>query len=122
MKGLSDRFKIPADSGFLTKIEPESFMSVPLSEDAKLLEALRNADKYVGMTLFPREIPNKMNRMGGFRPRAFRRSRNSLDLFHHRRRRRVPSDERQRGQGERRETIARVSRLIFATAFELADR
>jgi len=107
----------------LKKIKPENFLSLSHSYDsADLKNAMLQANRHVGFDVFYRESPKTMERMMGGsdhasfamagRPWVFFITGMS-DVYH------TPADSMEKFSGAHME---KVSRLIYLTAFLLADK
>jgi hypothetical protein len=107
----------------LKKIKPENFLPLYLStETPDLKKSLQEADRFVGFDVLYRETPRAMDRMSGGsdhasfamagRPWAFFMSGMS-DVYH------TPGDSMEKFSGD---AMARLTRLVYLAAFQLADQ
>jgi len=114
--------RISADE-LLKKITPANFLPLSLSEGSPDLRgALQAANRHVGFDILYRETPRSMDRMSGGsdhapfawagRPWAFFITGMS-DVYH------TPGDSMDKFDGA---TMEKVSRLVYLTAFMLADQ
>lgn len=119
---MSRMFNVQSTQELLKKIKPANFLSVSFSAGAGLGDILKNADQSVGMDLLLREASAEQGRgMGGSDHSSF----GSVNIpwvflmasmtedYHQ------TSDEVSKVSGE---TIEKISRLAYLTAFALADK
>lgn len=125
-KGLQRMMRmlnVKESDGLLKKVKPENFLPLSISAEAPLLkDALREADRTIGFDILYRETPRSLDRMSGGsdhaafalagKPWAFFISGMS-DNYH------TPADSMEKFNGA---TMEKVSRLVYLTAFLLADK
>jgi hypothetical protein len=114
-------FNFPAGKELFDKIQPADFLSVSISANAGFGDVFRNADKSVGLDMYLRESAAGQRPSGGTDHSSFA----AVDVpwasvitamtedYHQ------TSDSVEKVSGE---LMARVSRLIYLAAFEVADR
>ena len=114
-------FNFPAGKELFDKIQPADFLSVSFSANAGFDAIFRNADKSVGLDMYLRESAVGQRPSGGSDHSSFA----SVDVpwasviagmtevYHQ------TSDSVEKVSGD---LMARVSRLIYLAAFEVADR
>ncbi len=119
---MSRMFNVQSTEELLKKIKPANFLSVSFSAGAGLGDILKNADQSVGMDLLLREASAEQGRgMGGSDHSSFGSVKipwvflmASMTEDYHQ-----TSDEVSKVSGE---TIEKISRLAYLTAFALADK
>ncbi len=122
LQRMTRMLRISADE-LLKKITPANFLPLSLSEGSPDLRgALQAANRHVGFDILYRETPRSMDRMSGGsdhapfawagRPWAFFITGMS-DVYH------TPGDSMDKFDGA---TMEKVSRLVYLTAFMLADQ
>jgi len=114
-------FNFPAGKDLFDKVNPADFLSVSYSANSGFGDILRNADKSVGLDMFMRESTPGQRPSGGTDHSSFA----AVDVpwvsvitamtedYHQ------TSDSVEKVSGE---LMARVSRLLYMTACEVADR
>ena len=114
-------FNFPAGQELMKKIKPADFLPVSLVAGSGLSEAYREADRYVGLELFLRESPAGERAGGGSDHASFAAAKvpwsfaiASMTEDYHQ-----TSDSVEKTSGD---LIERVSRLIYAAAYTLADK
>lgn len=119
---MSRMFNVQSTQELLKKIKPANFMSVSFSAGAGLGDILKNADQSVGIDLLLREASGELGRgMGGSDHSSFASVKipwvflmaSMTDDYHQ------TSDSVDKVSGE---TIEKISRLAYLTAFALADK
>ena len=119
---MSRMFNVQSTQELLKKIKPANFLPVSFSAGAGLGDILKNADQSVGMDLLLREASAEQGRgMGGSDHSSFGSVKipwvflmASMTEDYHQ-----TSDEVSKVSGE---TIEKISRLAYLTAFALADK
>ena len=123
LKRMMRMLNVKEGEELLKKIRPENFLPLSLAAAAPgLLDALRQADRSVGMDILYRETPRNLDRMSGGSdhagfamagtPWVFFISGMS-DIYH------TPADSMEKFSGA---TMEKVSRLAYLAAFLLADQ
>jgi hypothetical protein len=114
-------FNFPAGAELMKKIKPADFLPVSLVAGSGLAEAFREADRYIGLSLFLRESAPGERAGGGSDHAAFSAVKvpwsfciASMTEDYHQ-----TSDSVDKVSGD---LIERVSRLIYVTAYTLADK
>ncbi len=119
---MSRMFNVQSTQELLKKIKPANFLPVSFSAGAGLGDILKNADQSVGMDLLLREASGDLGRgMGGSDHSSFASAKipwvflmaSMTDDYHQ------TSDSVDKVSGE---TIEKISRLAYLTAFVLADK
>lgn len=119
---MSRMFNVQGTQELLKKIKPANFLPVSFSAGAGLADILKNADQSVGMDMLLREASGELGRgMGGSDHSSFASVKipwvffmaSMTDDYHQ------TSDEVSKVSGE---TIEKISRLAYLTAFALADK
>jgi hypothetical protein len=119
---MSRMLNIPSTEELLKKIKPANFLPVSFSAGAGLGDILKNVDQSVGMDLLLREASGEGGRgMGGSDHASFASVKipwvflmASMTSDYHQ-----TSDEVSKVSGE---TIEKISKLAYLTAFALADK
>lgn len=119
---MSRMLNVSSTQELLKKIKPANFLPVSFSAGAGLGDILKNADQSVGMDLLLREASGELGRgMGGSDHSSFASVKipwvflmaSMTDDYHQ------TSDSVDKVSGE---TIEKISRLAYLTAFALADK
>jgi Zn-dependent M28 family amino/carboxypeptidase len=119
---MSRMLNVSSTQELLKKIKPANFLPVSFSAGAGLGDILKNADQSVGMDLLLREASGDLGRgMGGSDHSSFASAKipwvflmaSMTDDYHQ------TSDSVDKVSGE---TIEKISRLAYLTAFALADK
>jgi len=115
-------FNLPQPDELLKKIKPANFLPVSFSAGAGIGEILREANQYVGLDLFLRESSGQEGRgMGGSDHSSFASEKipwlfaiAAMTSDYHQ-----TSDSVEKVSGE---LIEKISRLVYTTAYLLADK
>ncbi|MEW5900200.1 MAG: M20/M25/M40 family metallo-hydrolase [Acidobacteriota bacterium] len=118
---MARMMNIPIGNEVFKKLKPANFLPVAFSAGAGLDEILRNTDQYIGLDLYLRESKDGERGMGGSDHSSFGAVKvpwvfvitSMHDDYHQ------TSDSADKASGE---SIEKVSRLAYLTAFALADR
>lgn len=119
---MARMMNIPVEHEIFKKIRPANFLPVSFSAGAGLAEVLKSADQAIGLDLYLRESGETMERgMGGSDHASFASAKipwvfcitNMHDDYHQ------TSDSAEKVSGE---MIEKVSRLVYLTAYALADK
>ncbi len=119
---MARMINLPVEHEIFKKVKPANFLPVSFSSDAGLDEVLRSANQVVGLDLFLREARETMDRsMGGSDHASFASAKvpwvfcitSMHDEYHQ------TGDSVEKASGEMME---KVTRLIYVTAFALADK
>lgn len=114
-------FNIPGGDEVLKKVKPANLLPVSFSANAGLGDALRAADQYVGLDVFLRESSGQERGGGGSDHSSFGAAKvpwvftiaAMTDDYHQ------TSDSVEKVSGE---LIGKVSRLVYAAAYAVADK
>ncbi len=114
-------FNIPGGDEILKKVQPANFLPVSFSADAGLGDVMKAADQYVGLDVYLRESGAQERGGGGSDHSSFGAVKvpwvftiaAMTDDYHQ------TSDSVEKVSGE---LIAKVSRLVYAAAYALADK
>jgi len=114
-------FNFPGGQDFLKKIKPANFLPVSFSAGAGFADVLRAADQYVGLELFLREATGEGRGGGGSDHSSFSAVKipwlfaiAAMTEDYHQ-----TSDSVEKVSGE---LIERISKLLYASAYALADK
>jgi hypothetical protein len=114
-------FNFPAGAELMKKVKPADFLPVSLVAGSGLAEAFREADRYIGLSLFLRESAAGERAGGGSDHASFAAAKvpwsfciASMTEDYHQ-----TSDSIEKVSGD---LIERVSRLVYAAAYTLADK
>jgi hypothetical protein len=118
---MARMFGLPADENLLKKIRPANFVTASFVSGANIDGILRDADRYVGLDVFLRESGPNERGMGGSDHASFGAVKvpwmfciaAMTDDYHQ------TSDSVEKVSGD---LLARISGLVYVTAFEIADR
>jgi hypothetical protein len=123
LRRMMRMMNIKDGEALLRKIKPENFLSLSHSYDSvDLKNALMEANRYIGFDILYRESPKNLDRMiGGSDHASFAIAgepwvfilTGMSEIYH------TPADSREKFGGE---TMEKVSRLIYLTTFQLADK
>jgi hypothetical protein len=118
---MARMMNVPDSSELVKKIRPANFLSVSFSAGAGWADILRSADEYVGFDLFLREAGGQDRGMGGSDHSSFASAKVPWVFYmaamtedYHQ-----TSDSVDKVSGE---TIEKISRLVYLTAYALADK
>lgn len=119
---MSRMFNIPNIQELLKKVRLADFLPVSFMAGSGLADILKNADQYVGLDLYLRETGGNLERgMGGSDHSSFATAKvpwvfymSAMTEDYHQ-----TSDSVEKVSGE---TIEKISRLAYLTAFALADK
>jgi len=123
LRRMTRMMNVEDPEALLKKIKPENFLLLSYAkESTDLRNAMSEANRYVGFDILYRESPKNLDRMMGGsdhaafalagKPWVFVMSGMS-DAYH------TPADSLEKFNGE---TLAKISRLVYLTAFLLADK
>jgi hypothetical protein len=122
LQRMAFMFNMPAGADILKAIKPANLLPIIFSAGAGLGDALRQADRYVGLDLFLREVQGQGGRGGGGSDHSSFAAVNVpwvfaiaavTDDYHQ------TSDSVEKVSGD---LIEKISRLAFATVYTIADR
>ncbi len=118
---MARMFGLPADPELLKKIRPGSFLTAAFSADAGIGDVLRTADRYVGLDILLRESSGAERGMGGSDHSSFGAVKvpwmfciAAMTEDYHQ-----TSDSVEKVSGD---LMAKISKLIYVAAYEIADR
>lgn len=119
---IARMLNVPVNDEFLKKIKPANFLPVSFSAGAGLADIIRAANQHIGLDVFLRETPSQEGRgMGGSDHSSFAAEKipwafsiAAMTQDYHQ-----TSDSVEKVSGD---LIQKVSRLMYVTAFSLADK
>jgi Zn-dependent M28 family amino/carboxypeptidase len=118
---MARMFNFPAGEELFKKIKPANFLPVSFASGAGLGDVFRDADQYVGLDLFLRESGSNERGGGGSDHSSFAAAKipwafciaNMTEDYHQ------TSDSVEKTSGD---LIEKVSKLVYVSAYELADK